>query len=956
MTIDTAGILNNPLSIQKAILTDYEEKLDGEVAVVDANNTFAFLLESFSRIVADSTVAMDSKLADLYPIRASTTKALFNHLSDFDYVGFFSYPASLKLNITFHRDYLVRNAVAVPNTNYQLVIIPADTLFTIGRFKLGIYYPIHIKINSLIDTVSASYDTTEENPLKSLATNSIEVKSNTYEGIDLISIDIDTYQFDKSVYTEIINPSIGFIKKYQFSNRFYAIRIFDISSGSKVELAYTLSDSVYDVNIPTVNIKVYPETNELQIAIPQIYLTKGLLGTKLRVELFTTLGSLDVSLANLQISDITANFALNDSITDLTYTDVLKNIPTIIMQPKTNRITGGSNSYTFKQMKDYTIYHNGASSVPITRMDLERFFSRNGFIYMAKIDNLTDRRYYSYRKTYFGNEELGVIGGGLTVLYDEEVPNAGVLYQNNDTIVILPTVIFKYTQSIGKFEILDNVQTTNLKNATNTQLVNLLNNSNYYCNPHHIVITTLDRYPACELYDLFTTTTDDLTFIEENMYLSAQLSIVSVVVKHIGDGAGGYTVRIGVQRSEDLKTVSTDDFNIQLTAMSKDGYRIGIQGVFVGTYSEIDVFDFTIATNYKIKGTRITTTNFKSYDNKSLEYEIELSGTMHIATFVKKALFPSVAQDNEILLHLTDDDNSWLAVSLQSFKYTLGSNLSDILDSNILTNWTAIQYEKYPVDVPLVYQHDVYETNTDGTIKVLIDDATGDIVTNKIHSMGDQVFYEGVLIYQHKAGDTVVDLNGTPIQKSARIKDFTFDISAFEYSQKRVNDNFFITLSKDLAAYYETIRLMNNEVLENTNIFFKPIVTTNNCKYRINNSTTVESKLELEFEFNCFVTQAVLDTNSMIDTITTKSIAIIKSHLNDTIISLTEIAADIKSNLSSYINSIDVISINGQNDIQTLMNIEVDKSPKLGMTLFIDNDSRLAYKPKVVINYKPLDT
>lgn len=956
MSINTKGILNNPLDIQRAILTDYEAKLDGEVTVVDANNTFAFLLESFSQIVADSTVAMDAKFSDLYPIRASTTKALFNHLSDFDYVGFFSYPASLKMNLTFHRDYLIRNAVQVPGTNYQLVIIPAETIFTIGRFKLGLYYPIHIKINTVIDTVSASYDTTDENPLKSLSTNTIEVKSNTYEGIDMISIDVDTYQFDKVIYTEVINPVIGFIKTYQYTNKFYTIRVFDVTSGMKKELSYTLSDSVYDINKPTVNLKIYPETNELSIAIPQIYLTKGLVGTKIRVELFTTLGSIDVSLANLQLSDITANFALNDATTDLTYTSVLKNIPTIIMQPTVNRITGGSDSYTFQQMKDYTVYFNNDATVPITRMDLERFFSKNGFIYMAKIDNLTDRRYYAFRKTYFGEEELGVIGGGLTVLYDEEVPNSGVLYQNNDTIVILPTVIYKYIQAVSKFEILDDVQANILKNATNKQLVSLLNSTNYYCNPHHVVLTTLDRYPACELYDLFTTAAEDLTFIKENMYLSAQLSIISVVTKHMGNGAGGYVIRIGVQRSEDLKNVASSDLNVYLTVMSKDGYRIGVRGVYVSAYEGIDVFDFVVSTNYKVKGSRITTTNFQSYDNKLIEYEIELTGTMHIATFVKKSLFPTVAQDDEILLRLTDNDNSWLAVSLQSFVYTLGSNLSDIIDSNILTNWTAIQYETYPTVIPLLYEHDVYETNTDGTIKVLVDDITGDIVTNKLHSIGDQVFYEGEPVYKHQAGDVVTDINGTPIQKTSRIKDFTFDLSAYEYSQQRVNDSFFITLSKDLAAYYSTIRLMNNDVLENTNIFFRPIITTNTCKYRINNATTVESKLEFEFEFNCYVIQAVLDDSAMISMISDRITAIIRGHLNDTIISITEVASHIKSDLSGYINSIDVISLNGSNDIQTLMNIEIDKSPKLGTTLVVGSDSRLAYEPKITINYKALDT
>lgn len=953
--IQVNDVLNNPLGIQRAVLSEYEAKLDGQYSVVDANNSFTFLLEAFSRITSDATNAIDTKLNGLYPIRANTTKELFNHLSDFDYVGFFSYPAALKLSMMLHRDFLVKHAVQVPGTNYQLVVIPSDTIFNIGRFSFGLYYPIHIKINTLIETISASYDTTEFNPLKSLATNTLEVRPNTFEGIDLVTVEFETYQFDKRVYIESINPSIGFMKKYQYDDRFYAIRVYDITDGQKKEVAYTLSDSVYDVNRPTVNLKVYPETNEIGISVPQIYFTKGILGSKIQLEVYTTLGSLDVSLTNLKISDITANFAMNSPNTDLQYTDILKKIPTIIISPVATRIVGGSNSYTFTQMKDFTIYHNNALSVPITRMDLDRFFSKNGFVYMAKIDNLTDRRYYAYKKLYLENQELGVTEGGLTILFQEETSNNGVLYQNNDTIVILPTVIYKYLPSISKFEILDDTAADIVRNATGKQLAIILNNNDYFCNPHHIVITTLDRYPACELYDLFTTEVTNITFIEENIYLSAQLSLITIAIRHLDNGSGGYVLRAGMMRSEDLIDVPTNELNCYLTVTSKDGYRIGVRGEYVGKFNGIDVFDFHLVANYKIKGNRISVTNFRAKDRPILEYEIFLSGTMHIATFVKKERFPNVSQNTDILMYLTDDDDSWLSVSHQSFEYRLGSNLSDIIDSNLLTNWTKIEYESHIVDMPLTYEHDVYERNDDGTLKYTLDPVSMELSLNKLHSIGDIVYDSGEIVYKYREGDLIIDAGGSPIQKRSRIKDFTIDLSTFAYSHRVVSDDFFIKVSADLFSYYETIREMNLSVLENTDIYFKPIVTTSKGRYRINNSTTIESYLELSFEFNCFVAQTVLDDATMLEAITERIIKVIMSHLSDTILSLTDIAASIRKDLGGYINSIDAVSLNGDQYIQTLMNVEIDKSPKLGTTIIIGRDGRLTYSPNIVINYKALD-
>ena len=955
MTLNTNGLLSNPLCIQKAILDDYEAKLDGEATVVDANNSFSFLIESFSRIVADATVAEDTKLNILYPIRANSVSDLFNHLSDFDYVGFFSSPAPLNLIVMFHKDYLIKNAVSVPGTNFQQVILPTDTIFTIGRFKFGLYYPIQIKINTIVGSITASFDTTNPNPLHSLSTNSIPVKYDTYEGIDLVSLTFPVYQFNKMIISETVNPEIGYIKTYQYVDKFYAIRVFDVSGSTPVELAYTMSDSVCDVDIPTVNLKVFTDTNEIKLSLPQIYFTTGLLGKKLRIELYTTAGATDVSLSNLQLNDISANFAMSSPNTDLTYTNILKTIPTIIITPADTRIVGGSDNFSFTQMKDSVVYHDHSTPVPITKMQLDGFFTTNGFTYMAKIDNLTDRRYYAYKKLYLNDQELGVTQGGLTILFSESSNNSGIVYQNDGTVVILPTVVYKYLKSIKKFEILDDTTTTALKNASNVQLVSMLNDNEYFCNPHHVVISTLDRYPTCSFYDLFTTKSNNITFLNENTYLSAQLSLISVDIRHLNNGAGSYVVRIGVQRSADLKNTLSSDIQCCLTTFSREGYRIGTIGTYVGSTTVLDIFDFNITTNYKINGSKLTVSNLVALLATPNDYEIELTGVMYISTFVKKSLFTTTPQDVDIISYLTVDDGTWLGVSLQKFDYTLGKNLDDVLDPNLLTNWTGIQYKLYDSNVPLVYEHDVYDTNTDGTLKYSKDPITGNILTTKLHHIGEPVISDGVPVIKHHIGDTIVDAGGNPISISRRIKDFTIDLSAYEYGNQIVSTDFFINLSADLTAYYNTIRTMGDSVLENTNIFFRPIETTSTGRYKVNNATIIESSLELSFVFNCYVAQAIVTDQVTLANLKSKVITIVTSHLSDEIISLTEIAADIHTSLSSYINSIDVVSLNGDTSIQTIMLTDIDKAPKLGATLAIGSDGILTYVPNVTLNFVALD-
>lgn len=952
--MDVSDALNNPLSLQNKILDEYVSRIEGDdIELVDANNTFTFMLETFSRIVAEATNAEDNKLNYVYPKRASKLLQLYPHISDYEYVGFYSYPASLELNIMFHKEYILRNAVAVPDTNYQLITIPVDTVFKIGRYEFSLYYPINIKINTLMGTVSASYDVTDVNPLKSLSSSSIEVKQDNYQGIDLISFNFNVYQFIKTIYKESINTKIGFIKKYSYSNKFYAIRIFDVTNG-KTEVNYTLSDAVYDITQPTAIIKILTDENNVVVDIPQIYLTNGLIGSNIQVEIYTTLGEMDVSIANIELADITANFALTSPNTDLTYTNILKKIPTILITPTSSKIVGGSDNYDFETIKKYVIYHNNENNVPITRMDLEAFFEKNGFIYYHKLDNLTDRRYYAFKKLTYDDTVLGVINGSLTLSYNESETNDTVLYHDNNTIVILPTTIFRYNTDTRKLEILTNDERNIINNSSKKKLVNLINNDNLFCNPYHIVINTADKYPTATFYDLLSTEVNNITFIEENIYISAQMSLVSATIIHNNNGSGGYIVRVGMQRSDDISEVDITNICCHLSIVADSGYIIGLSGTYKETYNGLDIYDFELNTDYKISTDDLIITNMKAVDTEyTNDYSISLEGAMYVTTFIKKSLYSTYHQNDAILKYLTDDDNTWLSISLQKFDYVLGINLSDVIDPNLFTNWSSTTYQTYEVDVPLTYDHDVYETNDDGSLKYQIVD--NEVVLNKLHSIGDQVYSNGLLIYKNKAGDVVLDANGDPISILSQIKNFTISINCYDYKHQLIIDDFLNNLALFMKSYYDTIIEMSNSVLENTSIFFAPIITTNLGNYRVNNKVLIESSLELSFVFNCYVKQVIYDDADVLTNLKNEIVKIIDNCLSNDIISLNEIAYNVQNILSSYILSIDALSINNMTDIQTLYNVDTERSPKIGYRLSLSTDGIYLYDPMIDITFKALD-
>lgn len=958
--MDAQQFLNNPLSIQKTILEDYTSRVNSngeDMELVDANNTFAYLLETFSRVVGRATIAMDTKFNSLYSRRSSTTKELYQHMSDFDYVGFYSSPSSLKLSMMLHKDYLIDNAVEVPDTNYKLVTIPQDTIFTIGRFKLSLYYPIHIRINSIVGNVTAVYDTTKANPLYMLDNNGIPTRETNFGGIDLVAFDFDVFQFNKDIVTETINTDLGFNKRYKYENKFYAIRIYDVSGNEDVELAYTMSDSVYDISRPTAVLKVYPETNEIEVSVPQVYFSNGIVGNQIRLEIFDTQGALDVSIGNIELEDIVANFAFESPNTDMTYSNILKNIPTSIISPIDSRIVGGEDSYDFTQMKDAVVYHSGAETVPITTLKLERYFNSKGFKAHKKLDNLTDRRYHAYAKVKHtdDNKTLNVVNGRLTINSNEDSVNSMVRYLPNNSIVVLPTAIFKYQQSVSAFDIMSDDDRDALTSSSKSELADKLNTDMYLSNPYHLMIRTYDKYPTSSIYDLFDNSVDNIMFVEENIYLSAQLNLVSSTVKHLGDGSGGYTVRLGIQKSSEFDNIPEDDIVIYLSVETINNTRVGLTGTYLGDFDGVAVYDFSLETDYAITDENISITNLVTSTGDIFDQTIGLKGDFYLATFVKKSHFTGINQNLNILARYMEDDGTYLSVSLQKVNYRLGTLLDDVLDSNLLTNWTGEQYATHPVDVPLLYEHDEYDTNPDGTL--INSGPIGTVVLNKLHSAGDPVLDvdTGDPIIKHTEGDTLLDAGGNPQVVASRVLDYTVELPCYDYRYHEVYPEFHAKLADNLKSYHSSVREIDQNILENTKCFFRPNTTVGKANFKLNNLVTVASDLNLSFAFNCYVTDVIFKDDDLLKLIKKKITDIVEDSLDDKVISLTGISGKIRMELSDYISSIDVVSMNGDPSIQTLVNTEIDKIPVLNSLIKVTDDDNFEFEPDIQIVFKQLD-
>lgn len=946
----TDEFLSDPTAIQAKILREYEGRLDGQGMVVDGNNTFMFVLEAFSQLSSSMVNKVDEKLRQVYSRRALSTKDLYNHISDFDYVGFYSTPATLPMRMMLHKDYVLENAIPVPGTNYNKIVIPKETTFELGNYTFGLHYPIEIRVNPIVQSISAVYDTSESNPLNSLNNNTIGMEEVITSGITLISFEFPTYQFNNEVFVEAVNPNMGFNKTYKFDDRFYAMRVWDDISGE--ELAITMSDEVYDPLLPTVVMRIYPEDNAVSISIPQIYFNNGMVGSRLKVAMLSTLGEVDINFSTLKLEDIKANFSL-DTLSDTSYTSVLRNIPTIIIAPTIQRVQGGSNGFTFQEIKDRVVYRRGSSTAPITNLDLDNYFTENGFRAYKKVDNLTDRRYYAFKA--LGLDDIAVANGTLTLRPDDLSQSSSVTQPTTERLVVLPGMVYKFHQVGNRFIPLSDNEIDNFSILGKQELANELNTNQYLVNPYHIVLNMKNRYPNVSLYDLLDISTDNIGFIQENVNLSAQLNVVSAQISHEANGSGSYRLRLGIAKTKEFDDIPTSDVGIYMSFETVTGSKVGVAGTYVSEYETLSVYDFILQTDYNLVGDTIEVQNLVNNGGGTLSNILPLASKFFITTMVKKSHFLNVPQAMQILPYFVESDGTWLMVSLQSIDYKLGVSLDDVLDVNLLVNWQPERFATYDMEELTYYEHDVYETDANGNIVYTID-VNGAVITNKLHDIGDPVLdASGNPIVKHYIGDTVLDASGNPIVEAARVTEYTIDLSGYDYRNVVVNSDFYNQLSTDLKSNYPVIREMDENILENTRVYFKPITSMGSALYKLNNSAVMQDTLGLSIAFKVFVTQATFEDSTLINNIATKIEQLVKKGISDKLISLTNITTEILDELSDYLHSLDIISINDNTEVQTLVNVDIDKVPRLARRLVLDDAGDLIFESAIDIDYQIMD-
>ena len=740
--------IKTPQVLQSYILDKFSEASEGKFVVTDPNNVAAFLIEAFATMGSNILRRVDDSVNPaIYPSRAISTSDLYKHLSDYDYVGIFSYPAQATIVMIFDVSYLMTNGIPVDSgssTSVRQLIIPETTQFTVGQYTFGMYYPIKLRVSPTTRMFVAEYDTTKINPLKILSTNTLEYELHKSNGLTYAFVTIPVYQFETSTTTEPLVNGSGYRRVIDYTNKFYAIKCtaetYDEDEGWAVrELSLSMSGRTYDPDKPTAVFTVDADNNQCIVEIPYVYFTKGIIRGTLRVDIYTTNGRLNYTVPADTSDFVTIDmFATGLDASIAKFVEPFRTMPGLEAHPYTEQITGGSNGYTYEELRRRIINDSFGMSVLQTPKDVETYFANEGYVVSLYKDGITDRVYNAHATLRWTDDSVVACASIDTLITNETLNNSKtVIHALEDTYTILPSTRYKLDVDKGLCVPLTQSELQELNDLSLADKVKAFNSNEYTMCPFHIQVSTASKYPTTAVFDLTDADIDSNVFLTSRGDVDKSLSVSSAIMEVVPVDytsnndmvTDKYRMTINVSRSglDSTTAVMLDEgvegvkqFRVLVGVKKLDGSYSFAEANYVNRSGNLDKFTIEISATaaFKQVGDEYAVRLKSPFSSATEGVDVFLNSEVRIVLLLRKLLF----SDNTVITqeYLStdytnsgiDDLSSFAAVCENRLIVHFGKLINE-LDARMSLMYSDEEYRKYDTTQFKVLEQPVYELDPD---------------------------------------------------------------------------------------------------------------------------------------------------------------------------------------------------------------------------------------------------
>ena len=929
----------------------------------DPTNPVVQVLEFAAMVGATAVDEIRSHARLAFPSMAITPEELYGHMADSTLSGVFASPSSVTLKVSFNEMELKNLAIPYGNLGVRRIEIPKNTAFSVGQHTLSIEYPVYIDF--LPHGGVKVSQSGEPSPAYALSINRLPTVSfNNYNDTRdrWITIDIPVYQFKVTSHRMLISGIGSLTKKINFSDQFMVARVMQYNPGMSkwVDMAVSYSKASYDIEKPTAIVTV--GGGHVEVSIPHIYYRSGQVSDECLVLLYTTAGEVEIDMSTISAANYSVTWQDHTADQVSPYSAPLSNIASMAAF-SVDTLTGGRNGLSFQKLRKRVI--DGVmvnSDAPISKQQVASLLDDSGFNLELYTDNVTERIYLASKDLEVpesvsldiaGSDVAGAGSAIMNIIISpaDEVGKRGVI-DNGKRMTFTPDALYitenGVSRIVGPSEILE------LETVSPEALVSLVNSRNYAYSPFHTVIS-LDRGVSGRTYYFGQPAIDSVLFIGENTTYREQVTANSHTLSRT---TAGWKLTVVCGESDALKELADDKLKMQIRFIphgeTKPVYR---NATMVGkTQDGNRVFEVAFETTWDVSPDEgVIVSGFDMFRNDVGKYAMSLNSSIELMVIVESSgVVGSRSTELDEMLgdHLIDSDGVTI-IFAEKITVALGSDLKELWTETRLVP-AEYPYERYSEDIPKRYPTDVLkreggklvmESDDEGHPRPVVEFHAGDVILDQF----------GDVVYEHRAGDTVLNMDGYPEIIGPRKRKVSIDLLVVDgiyYFANTASDDLYKEKipSKVVSWIRDIISPIAGKLLAGTRLLFKPQQTLGLIEATVDNNIKKFILAEQHFVVDVYCPTFVYTDLALRERLAQYAKVKIAETISGNVVTNEAITAAVFSALSTHCSAVKVSGLGG-NDYSVISISNATSRLRIGKVLKTVPDGTFETKDAIVVNF-----
>lgn len=930
----------NPAMMQRSALAVVRAIHDGTIDVVDATNPFVAAMETTACNTSGFMTHTEALTRRQYATVALTPEDLYLHMSDKDYIGRFGVPSKANWTFLISKDELLNALILDPGTGISKITIPRNTNFKVADRIFSLQYPIDIR-RLQHGGLQIVWDATVASPLQELETNLIDWNEATLpDGTEVVAFTVEASQFFiRTVYNDV-NAASGFTTTIQLTDMFYYARVFyQDNQGKWVEILTTHTAQVFDPLTATAVLKVLD--NQLQVNIPIIYTTTGLVRNKLRIDVYQTAGKVDMLLGNYQPEDFVTDWKLIDSNEATVYTAPIKNIKLCLVYSN-SATQGGRSALSMEELRKRVINNSvGPQDLPITNVQLQANLEDSGYEIVKNVDTITNRIFLATKPmpAPVDSSLITAAASGIsTVLlsFQEAQGAYGVISRQNG-VTLTPSALYRVVNGVTK------LVTTAAYNALTslpaTQKVQAVNDGSYCYSPFHYVLEALEDNFDVRPYYMDGPVIESKSFQAENATTGLQVSVDNTY--SIVRTDAGYRLTLSTKSNAAYKGLDDSVVFCQLSFRAQNqilpSFLLGTQ-LPRATPDDERVYVFDMPTTFAMDAN--DTLDMPAFEIASAPIITRCDLLQEVNVLFASSAPPGVG------LEFTDIDNalgrfqlpaSAAGITWEKMRVRFGYPLKTLW-AQARSVVGSVPYKVYPADVPRVYETDVFEP--DPVTGAAFDVVNGVLTYRYLHRVGDPVLdSNGDPVYLHLAGEPVL-VDGAPVpadgyeSQMLRNVDVATIEGVYRFANDSVANNYKLLVANSLVSWLtEDLVQLSQNLLDKTEIFFYPKATQGDIRVMTKDGMVTSIPAGQEFTVQLHLPATTYGNSELLAQLSKNSIRTIDDQIKATTVAVSTVEYALKNQYGADVIDVKFIGLGGVSNFDVVT--------------VLDNANRLAIRKRL---------